>query len=50
MLRAPGFSIPFLVLPVPVYLFFGVMLAAPAIAQEPGRRELPVLRASRCSR
>jgi ABC-2 type transport system permease protein len=32
MLRSPGFSIPFLLLPVPVYLFFGVMLAAPAIA------------------
>jgi len=36
MLRAPGFSIPFLVLPVPVYLFFGVMLAAPAIVKNPG--------------
>ena len=36
MLRSPGFSIPFLVLPVPVYLFFGVMLAAPAIAKNPG--------------
>lgn len=36
MLRAPGFSIPFLLLPVPVYLFFGVMLAAPAVAKNPG--------------
>jgi ABC-2 type transport system permease protein len=35
-LRSPGFSIPFLLLPVPVYLFFGVLLAAPAIAQNPG--------------
>lgn len=36
MLRAPGFSIPFLVLPVPIYLFFGVLLAGPAIAARPG--------------
>jgi ABC-2 type transport system permease protein len=36
MLRSPGFTIPFLVLPVPVYLFFGVMLAAPAVARNPG--------------
>jgi ABC-2 type transport system permease protein len=36
MLRSPGFSIPFLLLPVPVYLFFGVMLAAPAVAKNPG--------------
>jgi ABC-2 type transport system permease protein len=36
MLRSPGFSIPFLVLPVPIYLFFGVLLAAPAIAERPG--------------
>jgi ABC-2 type transport system permease protein len=36
MLRAPGFAAPFLLLPVPVYLFFGVLLAAPAIAQKPG--------------
>ena len=34
MLRSPGFSIPFLLLPVPVYLFFGVMLAAPAVAKQ----------------
>ena len=36
MLRAPAFSIPFLLLPVPVYLFFGVMLAGPAVAKNPG--------------
>lgn len=36
MLRSPGFSIPFLVMPVPVYLFFGVVLAAPAVAKQPG--------------
>ena len=35
MIRSPGFSIPFLLLPVPVYLFFGVMLAAPAVAKHP---------------
>ena len=35
MLRAPGFSIPFLLMPVPVYLFFGVLLAAPAVAKNP---------------
>ena len=35
MVRSPGFSIPFLLLPVPVYLFFGVVLAAPAIAKNP---------------
>ena len=44
MLRAPAFSIPFLLLPVPVYLFFGVMLAGSGGREEPGRRELPVLR------
>ena len=36
MLRSPAFAIPFLLLPVPVYLFFGVMLAAPAVAKNPG--------------
>lgn len=36
MLRAPAFAIPFLLLPVPIYLFFGVMLAAPAVAKNPG--------------
>jgi ABC-2 type transport system permease protein len=35
MLRAPGFAIPFLVLPVPVYLFFGVVLAGPAFVKNP---------------
>jgi ABC-2 type transport system permease protein len=35
MLRAPGFSIPFLLLPVPVYSFFGVLLAGAAIAKQP---------------
>ena len=35
MLRSPGFCIPFLGLPVPIYLFFGVMMAAPAIAKNP---------------
>jgi len=36
MMRSPAFAIPFLLLPVPVYLFFGVMLAAPAVAKNPG--------------
>ncbi|HEY6554761.1 MAG TPA: ABC transporter permease [Vicinamibacteria bacterium] len=36
MLRAPAFAIPFLLLPVPIYLFFGVVMAGPAIAQRPG--------------
>ena len=44
MLRAPGFSIPFLLMPVPVYLFFGVVIAAPAVATNPGVVELPLLR------
>ena len=35
MLRSPGFAIPFLLLPAPVYLFFGVLLAAPAVAKQP---------------
>jgi ABC-2 type transport system permease protein len=35
MLRSPGFVIPFLLLPVPVYLFFGVLLPGPAIAKNP---------------
>lgn len=34
-LRMPGFSVPFLVLPVPIYLFFGVVLAGSAIAKTP---------------
>jgi ABC-2 type transport system permease protein len=36
MLRAPAFSIGLVVVPIPVYLFFGVLLAAPAIAKHPG--------------
>jgi ABC-2 type transport system permease protein len=36
MLRSPGFSVPFLAMPVPIYLFFGVLLAAPGIASRPG--------------
>jgi ABC-2 type transport system permease protein len=36
MLRSPGFAIPFLLLPVPIYLFFGVVLPGPAIASKPG--------------
>ena len=49
MLRSAAFSIPFLVLPVPVYLFFGVMIAGPAVAKI---RLLPTIssRGSRCSR
>ena len=35
MLRSPAFAIPFLLLPVPVYLFFGVVLAGPAVAKNP---------------
>lgn len=35
MLRTPGMAIPFLVLPAPIYLFFGVVLAGPAIAEKP---------------
>lgn len=35
VLRTPGFSIPFLLLPVPIYLFFGVALAGPAVAKQP---------------
>lgn len=36
ILRTPGYSIPFLVLPVPLYLFFSVLLAGPAVADKPG--------------
>jgi ABC-2 type transport system permease protein len=36
MLRAPGFTLPFLALPVPVYLFFGVIIPAAVIAKNPG--------------
>lgn len=35
MLRMPGFSVPFLLLPVPIYFFFGVILAGAAIAEKP---------------
>jgi ABC-2 type transport system permease protein len=35
MLRTPGLSIPFLLMPVPVYLLFGVVLPASAIAADP---------------
>jgi ABC-2 type transport system permease protein len=35
MLRSPAAAIPFLLMPVPIYLFFGVMLAAPATAKNP---------------
>lgn len=36
MLRSPAFAIPFLLLPVPIYLFFGVVLAGAAVAKNPG--------------
>jgi ABC-2 type transport system permease protein len=35
MLRAPAFAIPFLLLPVPIYVLFGVVMAAQAIAKAP---------------
>ena len=35
MLRSPGMSIPFLLMPVPIYLFFGVMMAGEAVAGNP---------------
>jgi ABC-2 type transport system permease protein len=35
MLRTPAFTVPFLLLPVPIYLFFGVLLAGPAVAERP---------------
>jgi ABC-2 type transport system permease protein len=35
MLRAPAFAIPFLILPVPVYLLFGVLMAGQAVAKDP---------------
>ena len=43
MLRSPAFAIPFLLLPVPVYLFFGVMLAGAGGRKEPRRGELSLL-------
>lgn len=36
MLRTPGIAIPFLLLPVPIYLFFGVMMPGGEIAKNPG--------------
>lgn len=35
MLRTPAFAIPFLLLPVVIYLFFGVAMAGPAVASKP---------------
>ena len=35
VLRTPGLSIPFLLLPVPIYLFFGIVLSAGEIAKNP---------------
>ena len=35
MLRTPGMAIPFLLLPAPVYVLFGVVIAAPAIETNP---------------
>jgi ABC-2 type transport system permease protein len=36
MLRAPAFAIPFLIIPAPIYLLFGVVMAGPAAAKTPG--------------
>jgi ABC-2 type transport system permease protein len=36
MLRTAGISIPFLLLPVPMYLFFGVVISGPAVLENPG--------------
>lgn len=35
-LRTPSLAVPFLVLPTPIYLFFGVLLAGQAVAARPG--------------
>lgn len=35
MLRAPAFAIPFLVLPLAIYLLFGVAMAGPAVEKNP---------------
>ena len=43
MLRSPAFAIPFLLLPVAVYLFFGVVLAGPAVAKQAVGGQLSVL-------
>jgi ABC-2 type transport system permease protein len=40
MLRAPAFAIPFLVIPVPIYLLFGVVVAGDAIARDPAVGDL----------
>lgn len=36
MLRAPAFAIPFLIIPAPIYLLFGVVMAGEAAAKNPG--------------
>ncbi|HEV2703950.1 MAG TPA: ABC transporter permease [Steroidobacteraceae bacterium] len=36
MLRAPAFAIPFLVIPAPIYLLFGVVMAAQSAPKTPG--------------
>ena len=37
-LRTPGFSIPFLLMPTPIYFFFGVVLAGDAVTARPDSR------------
>ena len=36
MLRTPGMTLPFMLMPVPVYLLFGVVIPGEAIGKEPG--------------
>jgi ABC-2 type transport system permease protein len=36
MLRAPAFAIPFLIIPAPLYLLFGVIMAGQSAAKNPG--------------
>lgn len=36
MLRTPGMTLPFLLMPIPVYLLFGVVIPGAAIDKEPG--------------
>lgn len=36
MLRAPAFAIPFLIIPAPLYLLFGVVMAGQSAAKDPG--------------
>lgn len=36
VLRTPAFALPFLALPAPIYVFFGVVLAGGAVAARPG--------------